>query len=42
MIDNMIPVQFVYVENKKEKSSITENYRQNYIDDLNKKLWERK
>lgn len=42
MKNNMIPIQFIYVENKKEKSSVAENARQNYIDDLNKRLWRRK
>jgi hypothetical protein len=42
MKNNKTPVQFVYAENKKEKSSVEENARQNYIDELNKRLWERK
>lgn len=33
-----LPVQFVYVENGVEKTSVDENKRMNYIDQLNKDL----
>ena len=33
-----LPVRFVYTENGKEKSSIDENKRMNYIDELNRSL----
>ena len=33
-----LPVQFVYTENGKQKSSIDENKRMNEIDQLNKDL----
>lgn len=33
-----LPVRFVYTENGKEKSSIDENERMNYIDELNRSL----
>lgn len=36
-----IPIKFVYKENGKEKSSIEENERRKYIDELNRKLWGR-
>lgn len=33
-----LPVQFVYIENGVEKTSVDENKRMNYIDQLNKNL----
>lgn len=33
-----LPVQFVYVENGVEKTSVDENERMNYIDELNRSL----
>lgn len=33
-----LPVQFIYTENGVEKSSIDENNRMNYIDQLNRDL----
>lgn len=33
-----LPVQFVYVENGVEKTSVDENKRMNYIDELNRSL----
>lgn len=34
-------IEFVYIENGKEKTSVDENKRQNYIDELNRRLWNR-
>lgn len=36
-----LPVQFVYVEDGKEMGFLAEKERQNYIDELNRKLWNR-
>lgn len=36
-----LPVQFVYTENGVEKSSIDENKRMRYIDELNRELHNR-
>lgn len=33
-----LPVRFVYTENGVEKTSVDENKRMNYIDDLNRRL----
>lgn len=33
-----LPVRFVYTENGVEKTSVDENKRMNYIDDVNRKL----
>lgn len=32
-----LPVRFVYTENGVEKTSVDENKRMNYIDDLNRR-----
>ena len=37
-----LPIQFVYVENGVEKTSVDENKRMNYIDDLNRRLLDRR
>ena len=37
-----LPLQFVYVENGVEKTSVDENKRMNYIDDLNRRLLDRR
>lgn len=36
-----LPVRFVYTENGVEKTSVDENKRMNYIDDVNRKLHNR-
>ena len=36
-----LPVKFVYAENGIEKDSVAENKRMNYIDKLNRRLWNR-
>lgn len=36
-----LPVRFVYTENGVEKTSVDENMRMNYIDDLNRRLLDR-
>ena len=36
-----LPVRFVYTENGVEKTSVDENKRTNYIDDVNRKLQNR-
>lgn len=35
------PIRFVYIENGIEKTSVDENERMNYIDDLNRGLLDR-
>ena len=37
-----LPIQFIYTENEVEKTSVDENKRMNYIDDLNRRLLDRK
>ena len=37
-----LPVRFVYTENGVEKTSVDENKRMNYIDDLNRRWLDRK
>lgn len=37
-----LPIQFIYTENGVEKTSVDENKRMNYIDDLNRRLLDRK
>ena len=37
-----LPVQFVYVENRVEKKSVDENKRINYIDDVKRRLSDRR
>lgn len=36
-----LPVRFVYTENGVEKTSVDENKRMNYIDQMNRKLHNR-
>lgn len=37
-----LPVRFVYTENGVEKTSVDENKRMNYIDDLNRRQLDRR
>ncbi len=37
-----LPVKFTYTENGEEKTSVDENKRMNYIDDLNRRLIDRR
>ena len=37
-----LPVRFMYTENGVEKTSVDENKRMNYIDDLNRGLLDRR
>lgn len=37
-----LPVRFVYTENGVEKTSVDENKRMNYIDNVNRRLLDRR